>query len=93
MNLKGISLLNKVVDCVVSGAFPFFSRNLLCRYMVCHIYNHSTTITGLQGFWRILFHDARTCCCQVFMDGCFSVCKESVIQKVVVGSLTEILCC
>lgn len=53
----------------------------------------STTISGLQGFWRLLFHNACTCRCEVLTYGCFTVCKESVIQKVVVGYIAEVLRC
>lgn len=33
----------------------------------------STTIAVLEGFRGLLFHDARTCCCQVSTNGRFTV--------------------
>lgn len=53
----------------------------------------STTIPSLQWFWRLFFHYAWTCCRQVFTYSCFTVTKESVIQKVVVGCITKTFCC
>jgi len=50
------------------------------------------TITGSQGFWRLLFHDAQPCRSQILSDRCLTVSQVCVIQKIVVGDITQILC-
>lgn len=50
-------------------------------------------VASLEGFWRLLFHDACSSRCQVLTDGCFAVTKKGVIQKVVVSFISKILGC
>lgn len=52
----------------------------------------SATITNLQKFWWLLFHDAWSCTSQILPNCCFTVSKECMIQKVIIYCISKVFC-